>query len=63
MLRIKASFAMSEGKSSRGIRSGLSKSAERIRTGDESGKTAQPTFAAHGIATESKTALSCEFPD
>jgi len=24
---------------------------------------AQPTFAAHGIATETKTALSCEFPD
>ncbi len=38
MLRIKASCAMSEGRSSRGTRSGLSKSAERIPSGDESGK-------------------------
>src|SRR2546421_951031 len=38
MLRMKASCAMSEGRSSRGTRSGLSKSAERIPSGDESGK-------------------------
>ncbi len=38
MLRIKASCAMSEGRSSRGTRSGLSKSAERIRSGDELAK-------------------------
>ncbi len=107
MLRIKASCAMSEGRSSRGTRSGLSKSAERIPSGDESGKPrvairherreatpigsrldcrrfrsfdggwrhaagksmcrqafslAQPRLAAPGIATETKTALSCEFP-
>ncbi len=37
MLPIKASFAMSGDRSSRGTRSGLSKSAERIRSGDESG--------------------------
>ncbi len=36
MLRIKASCAMSEDRSSRETRSGLSKSAERIRSGDES---------------------------
>jgi hypothetical protein len=39
MLRIKALCAMSEDRSSRATRSGLGKSAERIRSGDESGNT------------------------
>src|ERR1700694_3692013 len=40
MLRIKASCVMSGDRSSRGTRRVLSKSAERIRSGDESRKTA-----------------------
>ena len=40
MFRIKASCAMSEDRSSRGTRSGLSKSAEWIQSGDNSGNSA-----------------------
>jgi hypothetical protein len=70
---------MSGDRSSRGTRSGLSKSVERTRSGDESGNTArrrgqiharrhafapaQPTFAAHGIDTQTKAAPNSEFPD
>jgi hypothetical protein len=57
MLPIKASCAMSGDRSSRGTKSELSKSAEQIRSDDESGDRPFPAgqhYAAHGFAAETR---------
>ena len=61
MLPIKASCAMSGDRSSHATRSGLSKSAEQIRSSDESGERPLPPrrsqhYPAHGIVTETNSA-------
>ena len=60
MLQIKASCATSGDRSGRGTWSGLGKSAEQIRSNDESSDRPLPRrgqhYAAHGIVTETNSA-------